>query len=155
MEEVVAQIQTLRQDLQESRRREDDLNNRLQAVQTVGAVQATLEEMVNTQKAILEASKKPDKKLTLVDNHGLAKPNNYNGSADFLQWKIRLEVFVWSVHSDFGKAMAWAEDETDPKSNAALAAEFGAVSPAQEEIPDLEAPMQSFKRSGRRKHSLW
>ena len=33
MEEIVAQIQTLRQELQESRRREEDLNTRLQAVQ--------------------------------------------------------------------------------------------------------------------------
>ena len=87
----------------------------------------------------MEASKKTDKKLTLVDNRGLAKPNNYDGSADFLQGKIRLEAFVESVHSDFGKAMACAEDETDLISNAALAAEFGAVSPAQETIPDLEA----------------
>ena len=139
MEEIVAQIQTLRQELQESRRREEDLNTRLQAAQASGAVQATLEEMVNTQKAILEASKKPDRKLTLVDNRGLAKPNNYDGSADFLQWKIRLEAFVESVHDDFGKAMAWAEDETDPISNSAMTAEFGDVNPAQETIPDLEA----------------
>ena len=127
MEEIVAQIQTLRQELQESRRREEDLNTRLQAVQASGAVQATLEEMVNTQKAILEASKKPDRKLTLVDNRGLAKPNNYDGSADFLQWKIRLEAFVESVHDDFGKAMAWAEDETDPISTSSMTAEFGDV----------------------------
>ena len=139
MEEIVAQIQTLRQELQESRRREEDLNTRLQAVQASGAVQATLEEMVNTQKAILEASKKPDRKLTLVDNRGLAKPNNYDGSADFLQWKIRLEAFVESVHDDFGKAMAWAEDETDPISTSSMSAEFGDVNPAQETIPDLEA----------------
>ena len=51
-------------------------------------MQAALQEMVNTQKAILEASKKPDKKLTLVDNRGLAKPSNFDGNSDFLQWKI-------------------------------------------------------------------
>ena len=77
-------------------------------------MQAALQETVNAQKAILEPSKKPDKKLTLVDNRGLAKPSNFDGNSDFLQWKIRLEAFVESVHGDFGQAMAWAEDETDP-----------------------------------------
>ena len=139
LDDVVAQIQILQQELQESRRREDDLNTRLQAVQGEGALQTTLQEMVNTQKAILEASKRTDKKLTLVDNRGLAKPNNFDGSADFLQWKIRLEAFVESVHDDFGKAMAWAEEEPDPVSNAATAAEFGLINPAQETIPDLDA----------------
>ena len=68
LEQIAAQVVTLRQELNESRRREEDLNNRLQAVQSTGAMQAALQEMVSTQKAILEASKRPDKKLTLVDN---------------------------------------------------------------------------------------
>lgn len=38
-----------------------------------------------------------------------------------MQWRISLEAFVESVHDDIGKAMAWAEDETDPS------AEFGEV----------------------------
>ena len=88
LEQIAAQVVTLRNELNESRRREEDLNNRLQAVQSTGAMQAALQEMVNTQKAILEASKKPDKKLTLVDNRGLAKPSNFDGNSDFLQWKI-------------------------------------------------------------------
>ena len=139
LEQIAAQLVTLRNELNESRRREEDLNNRLQAVQSTGAMQAALQEMVNTQKAILEASKKPDKKLTLVDNRGLAKPSNFDGNSDFLQWKIRLEAFVESVHGDFGQAMAWAEDETDPISNASMNAEFGETTPAQETIPDLES----------------
>ncbi|CAK9035105.1 unnamed protein product [Durusdinium trenchii] len=104
-------------------------------------MQTALQEMVSTQKAILEASKKPDKKLTLVDNRGLAKPSNFDGNSDFLQWKIRLESFVESVHGDFGQAMAWAEDETDPISNASdsMKAEFGEETPEQETIPDLES----------------
>ena len=139
LEQIAAQVVTLRQELNESRRREEDLNNRLQAVQSTGAMQAALQEMVSTQKAILEASKKPDKKLTLVDNRGLAKPSNFDGNSDFLQWKIRLESFVESVHGDFGQAMAWAEDETDPISNASMKTEFGEETPEQETIPDLES----------------
>ena len=139
LEQIAAQLVTLRNGLTESRRREEDLNNRLQAAQSTGAMQAALQEMVNTQKAILEASKKPDKKLTLVDNRGLAKPSNFDGNSDFLQWKIRLESFVESVHGDFGQAMAWAEDETDPISNASMKAEFGETTPEQETIPDLES----------------
>ena len=139
LEQIAAQLVTLRNGLTESRRREEDLNNRLQAAQSTGAMQAALQEMVNTQKAILEASKKPDKKLTLVDNRGLAKPSNFDGNSDFLQWKIRLEAFVESVHGDFGQAMAWAEDETDPISNASMKTEFGEETPEQETIPDLES----------------
>jgi len=120
----------------ELQERGDDLNTRLQAVQ---AARTVLEELVNMQKAILEASKKPDRKLTLVENRGLAKPNNYDGSADFLQWKIRLEAFVESVHDDFEKAMVWARDEAHPISTSSMTAEFGAVNPAQETGPDLEA----------------
>ncbi|CAK9073582.1 unnamed protein product [Durusdinium trenchii] len=88
---------------------------------------------------ILEASKKQDKKLTLVDNRGLAKPSNFDGNLDFLQWKIRLEAFVESVHGDFVQAISWAEDETDPISNASMNAEFGETTPAQETMPDLES----------------
>ena len=139
LEEVVNQVRLLQQELQESRRREEELGNRLGALQGMGAMQTTLEEMVNTQRAILAATQKPEKKLTLVDNRGLAKPSNYDGSGDFMQWKIRLEAFVTSVHADFEKAMAWAEDETDPISNASTAAEFGSTNPAQETIEDLEA----------------
>eukprot|EP00438_Fugacium_kawagutii_P024647 Skav203984 [mRNA] locus=scaffold3369:57215:60998:- [translate_table: standard] len=139
LEEVVTQVQNLQAQLQESRRREEDLNARAQILQGQGAMQATLEEMVNTHRAILDATRKPEKKLTLVDNRGLAKPSNYDGTADFLQWKIRLEAFVSSVHADFEKAMQWGEDEADPISEASMTAEFGATNPAQEEIPDLAA----------------
>ena len=79
LEQIAAQVVTLRRELSESRRREEALNTRLQAAQSTGATQAALQEMVNTQKAILEASKKPDKKLTLVDNRSLAKPRNFDG----------------------------------------------------------------------------
>ena len=139
LEEIVNQVRILQQELQESRRREEDLNTRLGTLQGMGSMQTTLEEMVNTQRAILAATQKPEKKLTLVDNRGLAKPSNYDGSGDFMQWKIRLEAFVTSVHADFEMAMAWAEDETDPISNAAIAAEFGSTNPAQETIEDIDA----------------
>ena len=138
LEELAAQLQVFQNELQESRRREEDLNARLVSLQSQGSMQAALEEMVSTQKAILEAAKRPEKKLTLIDNRGLAKPSNFDGTADFLQWKIRLEAFVSSVHADLEKAMQWAEDEADPISNASMSAEFGQTNPAQEYIEDLE-----------------
>ena len=81
------------------RRREEELSTRLQQVSggvVLGAgLQETMNQMVATQQAILDATKKGDqKKVTLVDNRGLAKPNTFDGSADFLQWK-----FDWKLSS--------------------------------------------------------
>ena len=65
LEELAAQLQVFQNELQESRRREEDLNARLVSLQSQGSMQAALEEMVSTQKAILEAAKRPEKKLIL------------------------------------------------------------------------------------------
>ena len=95
---------------------------------------------MNTQKAILEASKKPDRKLTLVDNRGLAKPNNYDGSADFLAVERSDLKRLWSQSmTTLGKL--WLGRKMKPIQSAPLQcpAEFGDVNPAQETIPDLEA----------------
>ena len=81
--------------------------------------------MVNTQRAILDATKRGDRKITLVDTKGLAKPNTYDGSTDFLQWKIRFEAFVTSVHDDMEDPMNWAEEEADPILHADKVAQFG------------------------------
>ena len=109
-----------------SRVREDDLNKRLVAMQQASSsggsprLPDVMKQMVETQKAILEATKKPDKKLTLIDNRGLAKPSNYSGDTHFLQWKIRLEAFVCSIHPDMEVSMAWAEEEPEPISEAKI-----------------------------------
>ena len=146
-DQLAQQLAVLQTELQESRRREEDLNTRLAQVQQ-GAIaptlQATMEQMVETQKAILDSARRDPKKVTLVDNRGLAKPHSYDGTADFLQWKIRLEAFVQSVHEDLEDPMTWAEEETDPISGASVAAAFGSVNPSQHEVPELEGKSQQL-----------
>ena len=90
---VAQQPGTVQNALEESRRREEDLNTSLQQVSggvaLGGGLQETMNQMVATQQAILDATKRGDqKKVTLVYNRGLAKPNKFDGFADFLQWKI-------------------------------------------------------------------
>ena len=143
------QLGTVQNTLEESRRREEDLNTRLQQVSGGVALGAGLEEtmnqMVATQQAILDATKKGDqKKVTLVDNRGLAKPSTFDGSADFLQWKIRLEAFVESVHEDLDAPMTWAEEETDSISNASIAAASGETNPTEHTVPELDAKNQQL-----------
>ena len=75
----------------------------------------------------------------MVDNRELAKPNTCDGSAEFLQWKIRLGAFVQSVHEDLDAPMTWAEEETDPISNASIVAAFGETKPTEHTVPELDA----------------
>ena len=120
-------------------------------------MQEVMQQMVERQRAILEGTKKLEKKLTLIDNRGLAKPSNLNGDADFLQWKIRLEAFVASIHADMEDVMLWAEEEeADPITRAGLTAASDEVNPSEHQVDDLDdkqARMLCFKRCARGERS--
>ena len=95
---LAQQLGTVQNALEESCRREEDLNTRLQQVSggvALGAgLQETMNRMVATQQAVLDATKKGDqKKVTLVDRRGLAKPNTHlmvlrSSCSGKLDWKL-------------------------------------------------------------------
>ncbi|CAE7245381.1 unnamed protein product [Symbiodinium sp. CCMP2592] len=141
-EAVAAELQALRNELLESRRREDELNNRVQALQTGGhGLQEAMAALAAVQRETLERARAREEKVTLVDNKGLAKPDKFgrHGSeGSFLQWKVRLETFILSVHKDLEQPLAYAEDCDEQLTATKLKALFGPTTPAVEHIPGLE-----------------
>ena len=141
-EQVAQELQALRQELLESRRREDELNNRLQAMQAGGhGLQEAMTSLAEIQREVLERARSRDDRVTLVDNKGLAKPDKFGRAGSehqFLQWKVRFETFVLSIHKDLEQALSYAEDSEDVLSGTRLKALFGPVSPGVVHVPHLE-----------------
>ncbi|CAE7448164.1 unnamed protein product [Symbiodinium natans] len=110
-EQVATELQALRMELQESRRREEELNNRVQSLQSGGhGLQEAMASLAAVQREALERSWSREERVTLVDNKGLAKPDKFGkpGSEHhFLQWKVRLETFVLSIHKDLEQALSY------------------------------------------------
>ena len=55
-----------------------------------------------------EAMKKDDgKKITLIDNRGIGKPDQHTGkdNESFLRWKIKLESFIYSIFREIEEAL--------------------------------------------------
>ena len=54
-----------------------------------------------------------EKKVTLIDNRGIGKPEQFTGKDEeyFLRWKIKLEVFIFSVFPEMEAVMNWADGE--------------------------------------------
>ena len=71
--------------------------------------------------------KKDDKKLTLIDNRGIGKPDKFGGKygENFLRWKIKLESFIYSIFPEMEKVLTWAEDEENMVSMARAQTAFG------------------------------
>ena len=141
-EQVAQELQALRQELLESRRREDELNNRLQAMQAGGhGLQEAMTSLAEIQREVLERARSRDDRVTLVDNKGLAKPEKFGRAGSehqFLQWKVRFETFVLSIHKDLEQALSYAEDSEDVLNGTRLKALFGPVSPGVVHVPHLE-----------------
>ena len=104
LNQLMSQVQRLTGELQDSRQRETTLAERLNQVaqqQAQMRVETSLGPLVDaiteSQRQVVAALQK-DKKLTLIDNRGVAKPDKF-GSKDegFLRWKIRTESFILSV----------------------------------------------------------
>jgi len=104
LNQLMKQVQRLTGELQDSRQRETSLTERGNQVaqqQAQMRAETNLGPLVNaireSQKQVVAALQK-DKKLTLIDNRGVVKPDKF-GSKDlgFLRWKIRTESFILSV----------------------------------------------------------
>ena len=73
-----------------------------------------------------EAMKKDDgKKVTLIDNRGVGKPDKYTGKdhESFLRWK--LESFIYSIFPEIEEALTWAEEQNDVVTLSRARSEFG------------------------------
>ena len=127
--------------MQDSRQRESTLSERLNQVAQQQArlrIESNLGPLVDaiteSQKQVVAALQK-DKKLTLIDNRGVAKPDKF-GSKDerFLRWKIRTESFILSVFPELEEPLTWAEEHEASIEKMDVEAEFGsaAVSPVEE-----------------------
>ena len=147
LNQLMTQVQRLTGELQDSRQRETTLAERLNQVaqqQAQMRVESNLGPLVDaiteSQKQVVAALQK-DKKLTLIDNRGVAKPDKF-GSKDegFLRWKIRTESFILSVFPELEEALTWAEEHETSITKADVDAEFGATTAGEiEEIHDKSA----------------
>ena len=134
LNQLMTQVQRLTGELQESRQREGTLVERLNQVaqqQAQMRVETSLGPLVDaiteSQKQVVAALQK-DKKLTLIDNRGVAKPDKF-GSKDegFLRWKIRTESFILSVFPELEEPLTWAEEHEASIGKTDVEAEFGSA----------------------------
>ena len=150
MEQSQAREQSLRQQLDQALLGQQQQAQNVQAqldqqAQTAQAqfrndVGVAFQELAQSQRALLHAvSSKPEKKMTLVDTKGLAKPEKFTGEeAGWLYWKTRMEAFITSVFPQMEPVLEWAEELDSEVTQAAIRAAFGSVRPSHHEVEDVE-----------------
>ena len=162
--QLIETVMQLRQAMEQSQAREQSLRQQLDQVmlgqqQQAQNVQAQLEqqaqtaqaqfrndvgvafnELAQSQRALLTAvSTKPERKMTLVDTKGLAKPEKFTGEeSGWLYWKTRMEAFITSVFPQMEPVLEWAEEVDAEVTQAAIRAAFGSVRPSHHEVEDVE-----------------
>ena len=121
LNELNQRVMQLSQMLGQTREREAALEARLNSVEGAGLqVAPAIQQLAKSQSELAESLKKDDKKLTLIDNRGIGKPDKFGGKdgENFLRWKIKLESFIYSIFPEMEKVLAWAEDEENTVSMA-------------------------------------
>ena len=147
LNQLMTQVQRLTGELQDSRQRESTLNERLNQVAQQQAqlrsesnLGPLVDAITESQKQVVAALQK-DKKLTLIDKRGVAKPDKF-GSKDegFLQWKIQTESFILSVFPELEEPLTWSEEHETSITKADVEAEFGSSTAGEvEEIHEKSA----------------
>ena len=121
LNELNQRVLQLSQMLGQTREREAALEARLNSVEGAGLqIVPAIQQLATSQSELADSLKKDDKKLTLIDNRGIGKPDKFGGKdgEGFLRWKIKLESFIYSIFPEMEKALTWAEDEENPVSMA-------------------------------------
>ena len=149
-QQMMEAIQRLEQAVQEGAAREALLQQQMQDIrnqqaQAAGPGQAQVDvgmafqALAQSQRELLAALKKPDKRVTLVDNKGLAKPERFDGKEEnFLCWRTRVEAFVTSVFPDMQDVMEWV-DEMDAEIDAtAIQGAFGPTNPSVKTVEHIQ-----------------
>ena len=104
-----------------------------------------------------EAMKKDDgKKVTLIDNRGIGKPDKFTGKGNerFLRWKIKLESFIYSIFPEMEEALTWAEEQNDAITLARARSEFGpgtsrsAIEALKDKVSQVYAVLQNLLEGG-------
>ena len=114
IEELRQQMAQLGQLLQQSRDRETMLEGRLQGLEVAGGqIGPALQALATSQSEMANAMKQDERKMNLVDNRGIGKPDKFTGAEkeSFLRWKVKLESYMYSVFPEMEKVLLWAEDE--------------------------------------------
>ena len=101
VQELGRQLQQLGNAFQQSQAENRLLQDQLNTLSGGGtAVTPLIQALIASQTAMTEAMKKDDsKKVTLIDNRGIGKPDKFTGkdNESFLRWKIKLESFIYSI----------------------------------------------------------
>jgi hypothetical protein len=85
--------------------------------------------------------------MTLIDNRGVGKRDKYTGKdhESFLQWKTKLESFIYSIFLELEKVLTWAEDQDSIVTMDWARAAFGIGT--AEPVGDLDEKSFQVKRS--------
>ena len=151
-QQLIDTVQRMEQAMREGQQREMQMRQQLDALllqqQQQGMqggpvdVGRAFQELARSQSELLEAmrtSKSGDKKMNLVDNKGLAKPDRFDGQESrFLYWRTRLEAFMTSVYPDLEDILQCAEESDHEITSADVQAAWGATNPIERTIEDIE-----------------
>ena len=132
LNELNQRVPQLSQMLCQTRERDAALEARLNSVEGAGLqIAPAIQQLATSQSELADSLNKDDKKLTLIDNRGIGKPDKFGGKdgENFLRWKIKLESFIYSIFPEMEKVLTWAEDEENSVSMARARTTFG-VGPA-------------------------
>lgn len=143
-------IQRLEQAMQEGAVREARLQQQVQDLmnqqgQAGGPGQGQVDvgmafqALAQSQQELLAALKKPEKRVTLVDNKGLAKPERFDGKEEqFLCWRTRVEAFVTSVFPDMQEVLDWVDEADVEVDTAAIQGAFGPTNPSVKTVDNIQ-----------------
>ena len=131
-EEQLAQladrVNQLGQLLQQSQERNALLEGRMQGLEAAGAQMGpAIQALATAQTEVANAMKKDEKKINLVDNRGIGKPDKFSGkeSESYLRWRIKTESFMFSVFPEMEQVLNWCEEQENTVTEARAQAAFG------------------------------
>lgn len=97
IEQLNQRMVQLGQMFQESQQRNAVLEGRLAGLEQAGQQSGpAIQALATSQTEIATALRKDGKKMNLVDNRGIGKPEKFIGkeSESYLRWKIKVEGFI-------------------------------------------------------------
>ena len=163
-EEQLAQladrVNQLGQLLQQSQERNALLEGRMQGLEAAGGQMGpAIQALATAQTEVANAMKKDEKKINLVDNRGIGKPDKFSGkeSESYLRWRIKTESFMFSVFPEMEQVLNWCEEQENTVTEARAQAAFGVgtASPV-DDLKDKSAQIYSVLQNllGRTVHDF-
>ena len=160
MEQLAAAMARLEQAVLDGQRREGQLRQQIQDLEQRQPnghggqgvdVGAAFQALAMSQQELLTALKKPERKITLIDTKGLAKPEKFSGNEDgFLYWRTRMESFVTSIFPAMQEVLDWCDDIDTELSETIIDENFGPTNPRVktiEGISDISKEMHAVLQS--------